>query len=293
MRIAIFNGFRFHYEMFGTVLDFLTSRNLAFDVYSETAYEMGWFRVYERYFGSIPIHPIKTYNSSNYDYVFLLTDDDRRFKRRYGAKVIMFEHIGERQVPCDTHRRIQMRHYVLRPSSPDTWMLPVWNIGPQPKYETLHVTAIGNNCPCNPDELQPYFKDIRNIQFTFINRTQAPTRFDHQAWAEYKNVTLLENIEAEQMLSVAAKSDWLLVLPKNASHYTDSMTALRPIAYGVHTPILMTAAWKESYGLGGISALDNSVDLEKPTPEFLEEFSKQREALFQRRERLLEEALGL
>ena len=294
MRIAIFNGFKFHYEMLGTVLDFLTSRKLQFDLYSESANEMGWFRVYERYFGSIPILPVRQYNPHNYDYVFLLTDDDKQYKRNYrGAKVIMFEHAGSRNVFRDTHTRIQLRQYATRdpPSSPDTWLLPLWNIQAYPKHESLHVTAIGNNCPCNPSELMPYFKDIRGLNFTFINRTRAPTVFDHDSWKSYTNVTLLEDIETERMLEHAGKADWLLILPKNAYQYKDAISATIPIAYGVSTPLLMTAEWKESYGYGGIATLDASVELEKPSSELLEEFFKERANMFQRRDRILEYSL--
>jgi hypothetical protein len=95
------------------------------------------------------------------------------------------------------------------------------------------------------------------------------------------------------MLEHAGKADWLLILPKNAYQYTDSISATIPIAYGVSTPILMTAEWKESYGYGGIKALDNTTDLEKPTVAILEEFAKERANLLERRNRILSESLGV
>ena len=294
-RIAIFNGFRFHYEMFGFVLDYLTTNNLPFDIFSETEGDMGWFRVYESRFGSRTIHPIRSFNQYNYDYVFLLTDDDTKYSKRWQhSKVIMFEHTGTRYVMRSVHRRLQLRQYTTRhpPSPEESWILPVWNIGYRDKDPAhIQITAIGNNCPCNPSELLPWFQDIRSVKFTFINRTPSPTIFDHASWTPYTNVTLLENIDAERMLEEASKADWLLLLPKNEHQYQDSISAILPIAYGVGTPILMKQEWLTAYGFGGIQALDPAHPTQKPSAAILEECEAMRDRLFERRDKILEECL--
>lgn len=296
-RIAIFNGFPFHYEMFGFVLEYLTKYNLPFDIFSETRNEMGWIRVYESRFGPLTFKPLREYNRYNYDYVFLLTDDDNKYKYAWvdGAKVIMFEHSGNRSVMRNTHRCIQLRQFVTRiiPSSPETWAFPVWNIGKRIKDPSIiKVVAVGNNCPCNPDELKPWFYDINTPRFVFINRNPAPTQFDHASWSAFPNIRILENIDASHMLEEVATADWLMLLPKNAYQYQIFISAIHPIAYGVGIPLLMKKEWIAAYNLGGIRPFDNTKPLEKPQEDLLREVEQTREQLIERRDKLLEESLS-
>ncbi len=296
-RIAIFNGFPFHYEMLGCVLEYLTNNKLTFDIFSETRNEMGWFRVYESRFGPLAVRHFREYNRYNYEYVFLLTDDDSRYGYRWfdGAKIIMFEHSGNRNVIRKTHRRIQLRQYITRtpPTSPDTWAMPVWNIRTRPKDpSTVKVVAVGNNCPCTPEELKPWFYDIKAPNFVFINRTLAPTRFDHASWTDYPNVRLLENIDADQMLEEVATADWLMLLPKNEYQYQTFISAIHPIAYGVGIPLLMKKEWISAYNLGGIRPFDATQPLTKPPEELLQEVVQTRKYLIARRDKLFEESLG-
>lgn len=293
-RIAIYNGFPFHYEMFGTVLEFLTQRGYEFDLYSETRDEMGWFAFYTRRFGDLPFKPLAAFDDAHYDYVFLLTDDDFRYKYFWTrAKVIMFEHSGRRNTSRMTWRRFQTREFTQRvpPSSPDTWVLPVWNIFQRPKTDILKIVAIGNNCPSHPDELTLWIIDISSPHFVFMNRRPAPTQFDHDAWKAFPNVTLLENTDATTMLEHAASADWILMLPKNELQFKHAISACIPVAYGVGTPLLLSKPWCEAYGLKGMCPLDPTSALTKPTAELMAEVFETQEALLKRRDFLFEESL--
>jgi hypothetical protein len=295
-RIAIFNGFSFHYEMFGCVLEFLTKNGLEFSIYSETANEMGWISFYESVFGTLAIQPINAYDSSKYDYVFLLTDDDYKYKVHWrSSKVILFEHYSRRHVLRPAHQRIQIRHFKSRtPASPiNTWAFPVWDICKMPKANhDVQIVGIGNTCPKNPDELRPWFKDITLPKFIFINRDPSPTIFEHDLWAPYSNVTLLTNIDARKMLEIAASADWLLIIPKNGNQLYDSISATMPIAYGVGTPLLMAKEWCEIYDFGGMIPLDPSNAIEKPTEAVMKELFETKEALINRRDSLFAESLS-
>lgn len=293
-RIAIFNGFPFHYEMFGFVLEYLTNLNLSFDIFSETRDEMGWIHVYEtRFARSFPFQNIKEYNPIKYDYLILLTDDDSLLRWSDGAKIIMFEHSGIRTVRQKPYRRIQLRQFVNRVpfSSPDTWCLPVWNIRQRPKELGVKVVAVGNNCPCNPEELKPWIYDIRAPTFVFINRNPAPTKFDHASWEDYPNVRLLENINADQLLEEVATADWAILLPKNEYQHKTFISAILPIAYGVGVPILMKREWIPAYNMGGMRPLDNTVSLTKPSEQLLAEVIQTRKELLKRRDKILTECL--
>lgn len=290
-KIAIFNGFPFHYEMFGTVLEYLRNRSIAFDIFSETKNEMGWISVYESCFGKLDFRPLRDYNRYSYDFVFLLTDDDNKYSYKWndGAKIIMFEHSGIRNVLRKTHYRIQLRQLVN-----NQWCFPIWNIRQKPKDNSIiKVVALGNNCPSNPDELKSWFYDINMPTFVFINRYPAPTKFDHSSWLNYPNVHLLENVDADKMLEEAATADWLMLLPKNELQHKSIISAVHPIAYGVGVPLLMKKDWIPDYNLGGIRPFDNTVPLNKPSDELLKEVIQTRNDLLTRRDKILTESLTL
>jgi hypothetical protein len=86
-KVAIYNGFKFHYETIGHVIEYCKSRQYELVVYSETDYSWGWFE----YYGIEPKDP-KEYTHNGFDRVFLLTDDDWSFPVTPDEKIICIEH---------------------------------------------------------------------------------------------------------------------------------------------------------------------------------------------------------
>lgn len=84
MRFAAYNGFPFHFELIGHILEYC---NRDVDVYSGTHGSMGWIE----YYGISPI-PLLEFDESKYDWIFLLTDDDWSFPNVDPAKVICIDH---------------------------------------------------------------------------------------------------------------------------------------------------------------------------------------------------------
>jgi hypothetical protein len=305
MRVAIFNGFNFHYEMFGFALDYCFSRGITPILHTPTDASYGWFEEYAaRFEKTLDIRPPESYTPSDYDAVFVLTDDDNRYLKRWRSakacpRVLFFEHYARRHIMAYTTVHIPLRYYSCRAGAdPDAWMFPVWNpratVTPADDG-VVRVVSIGNNCPLTPEELAPWFYSLRgSIEFTFINRIHAPTMLDPAKWAEYPNIRICLNIPTSAMLSAVEHTDWLLMLPRNDIQKHDSISAIIPLAYSFRKPLLVAADWVDTYGMqGGLVALDPTRPLEKPDAACMAALDAQREALFARRDAILTKHLGL
>jgi hypothetical protein len=88
MKVAVYNGFPFHYETIGHVIDYCKLRGHELVVYSKVENSWGWFD----YYGIMPL-PVEKYNHKEFDHVFLLTDDDWSFPLTPDEKIICIEHV--------------------------------------------------------------------------------------------------------------------------------------------------------------------------------------------------------
>lgn len=305
MRVAIFNGFNFHYEMFGFALDYCFSRGITPVLHTPTDCSYGWFEEYAtRFQKTLDIRSPESYTPSDYDAVLVLTDDDKYYLKRWRRarecpRVLLFEHYAHRHIMAYTTVHIPLRYYSGRAGAdPDMWMFPVWNpraTATPVDDGVVRVVSIGNNCPLTPEELARWFHSLCGpIEFTFINRTPAPTMLDPAKWTDYPNIHICLNIPTSAVLSAVEQADWLLMLPRNGIQKHDSISAIVPFTYSFRKPLLVAADWVETYGMqGGLVALDPTRPLEKPDAACIAALDAQREALFARRDAILTKHLGL
>ena len=87
MKVAVYNGLPCHYDTIGHISEYCTLRGHELVVYSKTEQSWGWFD----YYGISPL-PVEQYTHKEFDYVFLLTDDDWSFPLTPDEKIICIEH---------------------------------------------------------------------------------------------------------------------------------------------------------------------------------------------------------
>jgi hypothetical protein len=295
MKIALFNSFPFHYEVFGFLLEFLQKCANPPNVYTNSARELGWFELYKTRFSLEP-KPIESFDHTVYDMVFLLTDDDFTYKLEWThPKLIILEHCAKRFIDRPVFARLQIRQFFTRvpPSSPDTWIMPVWDLKPIVKNNIrTRVVCLGNNFPVYTYELMDMFPNFEDIDFTYINRKDPWIPYNNSIWDDYDNVTIIEECSTDNMLNIARSADWLLLAPRNPDHMAISLSAIVPLAYSIGTPMLMTEAWADAHKLRGIGVLKFQ-DISKPTPALLSEFNAERKTLFARRNKILSSITGI
>lgn len=297
MRICLFNGFPFHYDFFGFVLEYLFARGKDdVVVFTGTKNSMGWMDVYEKAFGR-PLHirPISEFKDTEWDYVFLLTDDDKEYKQSWThAKVIMFEHSAIRRTPHPAvYKHMQIRHFTIRaPPSPEhTWTLPIWDYKCGPKRQRkprTQIAIIGNNLPTRPYEFIDLLPNFYDLDIVYVNRKESWIKYDYEPWEEFSNFHIKLDVDASELIQIIHDADWLILPPFNQHHQIVTIASMVMLGYSIGTPILMTKAYAESYGYGGIGVLDYETDVVQPSSEFMAAFEKQRKELFKRRDRVLD-----
>ena len=293
MKFCIFNSLPQHHEMFAYVLDYFKSSNKPIDVYTNKTNDYGWLKFYEKKFSVISWFPISFFNPDAYDYVFLLTDDDRGYQPFWNDKtrVIVVEHDGKRKLDYRSYFTIQTRQFKLRnpPSDPNTWVLPIWNNEFYEKFDKLTVLSIGN--ASNKINLPALFKNFSDIQFILVDR-----HMDTGALPAQPNVTRYNSLEASRLVEFAAKAHYIVFWPTTAfsqEHMHNSMSGSFPLAYSVGTHLLIPESFIEPLGLDGIVGIEGSIHLEKPDEALYSRFLVQRTDLLKRRDTLFNSLFGL
>jgi hypothetical protein len=283
MKVAVINGFHFHYEMIGHVLDYCKNKLIEVDCYTNMQSDMGWFSLYNEYYNISQWFSLSNFIPSKYEYTFILTDDDGFYNKSWNTqtKIIVIEHCSTRQLKLPAYKTLQIRQFNHRipQSDPNAWVVPIWDFRPSDKYTDLTVTCIGGCSPRNKTDLTSIFSNFIKIQFNIINRYNV---FD----TSLPNVKIYNSIDTNEMLTIAAKSHYILLLPNyNSSHKDISMSASIPIAYSVGTPILMSQSFAIAYGYKGIVVLSESLmNLTYPTEEQMNHYREGKNDLRKQRD---------
>ena len=164
MKIAIFNGFAFHYEMFGYLIDYFKGAEI--HLYTEQKNNMEWFRYYLSIFPKIfKLFHYTTFSPSSYDIVVLLTDDDPDWRHNnwVSPRTLCIDHHSTNRRPSIPEiRHIGTRFFNDRPTL--SWCLPVFRmIDVSTKKNIVKrdtVMCIGNNIN---EKLFTWGKDMKYI----------------------------------------------------------------------------------------------------------------------------------
>lgn len=222
MRIAIFNSFPFHYEVFGYIIYYCYLNKYKLSIYTEEKYNMGWFMFYNKLFSSGNSYELtfKHYTKFeeenqkyNFDLIFLITDDDPLFEVRW----------MNRRVICINHyyicRRIDWFHCIgTRPFTENliNWAIPCIPIFSYSNKvisndnEFMHVAIVGggnlndnsydinimNRLTCNKKIIIHVISRLIKCDFTLLSSNIEIKKY--------------ESIPTDQMYSILSKCNYLL-----------------------------------------------------------------------------------
>ena len=210
MKIAAYNGFPFHYEMFGYVIDYCVDKNIELTIYTTSDNNMDWLKFYLDTYGScFKLKNNKSFQIENeYDKIILLTDDDKSFKDEWikilGPKMICVDHDKmNRRDSIETH--IGTRFLINRPCL--DWVLPIYRMidtETKKSISTKTVIVIGN---VNTRYFKlKQFEDFENINFILIDRY-----LNINGYNGYKNVSCYNSISTIDMLNTIKCSDYIYI----------------------------------------------------------------------------------
>ena len=212
-KIALFNGFAFHYEMIGYLIEYCVFKNIQLDIYTETVDNMDWLKFYLLTFpkNSFKLKKIQDYkHNNNYTKVILLTDDDFHFKDQWiNEKIMCIDHDKyNRREKINIH--IGTRFYPIRPNL--DWALQVYkmiDIQEKIKISKNNIVVIGNNVRYFKPEYIHKIKNFEEYNFIFIDR-YIDTYLDLK-FKNLPNITIYNKLSTIDMLKILKENSYMFL----------------------------------------------------------------------------------
>jgi len=272
MKIAIFNGFNFHFEMFGYIIEYCLLKNIKLDIFTQLELDLGWLSFYQKFLiknnKDISIKNVKEYPVNNdYDHIILTTDDDRFFPDMLiNEKFICIDHYHK-------IRRFSVPYHITTRKFPSRkfgdWALPVYkitDISEKNSKSKKQVVCLGRFCPKNMNEFSSYFgNDFENINFHFVDRHIESKLANYKT---YKNVTCYNKLETQELINLFISSDYIFITEDNKDHINESMSAAVPLALNCLCQLIMPQKMKDSYGFKSVIGYEKGSILKLDKPDF-------------------------
>jgi hypothetical protein len=227
--ILIYNGFPFHYEMIGCMLEYCKKNDIHATLVNKCENEE-WLHLYKQKFSFTDLSELPCLDVFNL--IVLLTDDDMTFPDSFITyRTVCIDHYYLNRRPSISH------HLPISPfyEGITQYVFPVFSyISYEEKLTLVQrpiLTFLGDaTLPPNRET----FKRIENIEdfdIYIINRSIG--------WKDYRgmeNVYLFENIGAREMFSLLSKTTYLCYIPnscKNAGEQSKnrSISACFPLSF--------------------------------------------------------------
>ena len=216
--LAILNGFPFHYEMFGYILNYATNNNMFVDIYTNTDNNLGWFDFYSCKFHNFKIINIDIFfniDKNRYKYIFLTTDDDSCFMNKNISyeNIIIINHYWK----IRNHFREKYLNCAPFKDSNLDFCYPIYPIfKSHDKEQNNIITIIGGG------GRSKYNIDIIN-RFCIINKTQITLNFITRNFNETLliglsnkfKVNIYSDLETNKMIDILKQTNYVYVTFSN------------------------------------------------------------------------------
>lgn len=245
MKLAIFNGLPYHFEMYGYILQYCHTNGHTLTIYSRDDTH-NWIEFYKKLFPSLQWKSwtsfIHEYNV--YDFIIVTTDDDRSFTLQNANNIICIDH----------------RFNVRRPS-----VDPFYHIATRPFAENLRKWAL----PCYPivqtvQDKMKYLTATRGVHIvvlgsmdyhiTRINRLTSPSKitlhFVSRQISKEKlsllrktfHVRVYENVSTQTMMELLYTSQYMICDVHTNDDHTNgiSMSGSIPLAFSTLNQLIIS-----------------------------------------------------
>jgi hypothetical protein len=258
--ICIVNGFPFHYEMFGYIIEYCVHRRMPLDIYTETKNNYGWLSFYENNVCSlIKFYPISKFTVNNsYRRVILTTDDDPVLKDEWiTEKIIAIDHNENLRRPRIKYH-ISTRWFESRPTT--DYILPAFRLitlEEKQRFSRPAVVCLGGNTELSIAKFKKLFSNFETTEFWFVDRKAEPKKF-----REYPNIHCVKQMDTTEMLDLCKKSHWMFISDEKKTHMKKSMSAAIMLGFSCLCRILMTAEMNVNYKYKSVQESTNTIMLD-------------------------------
>lgn len=274
MRIAIFNGFLFHYEMFGYLIYFCRKMKYDLTVYWGIGHDHGYGELYRRVFSDYPfeIRPAREFlgmsaqQRSVFDIVFLITDDDYEFDKsneENNRRTICIEHSYKNRCPQLTNK------IATRPFADEylrDWALPCYpilrsinkNLALIRDRDIIHIAIIGSTTGnYNTAVMNRIRYHDKLICFHVISRDVDRSQFDGLENQEQLNT--YKNIDTLYMMRVIDSCQFVLTDHVLDDKYEkEQMSGSIPMAFSMLVPLIISSKTNQYYGFKNAIEFDKT-----------------------------------
>jgi len=260
-KIAVYNGFPFHYEMFGYLIDWSISRGITLDIYTNNQHDMGCFDFHVKQFGPrfnvFPCVELTTQKLDSYRRLILTTDDDWYFPRQFPnisehnlGKIVSIEHDNWNRTKFG-NPKIGTRFFISRPEMP--WAIPTYRlISPEEKRARLQgkirIAAVGNGFL--PGYRMYDFGGEHfvgdNLEFHVISREIDPTCF-----SGFRNIHFHSELDTSTLVEVLKDSHYVFHYPDKRKIFR-AITGVMLLAPGCLAKSIICRESLHYYLMGGI-----------------------------------------
>jgi len=264
-KIAIFNGFPFHYEMFGYVIDYCLYKNIELDIYTETTNNMEWLKFYLLTFPtkSFTLKKLSAYQPNNqYSKILLLTDDDFVFKNSWiNNKVICIDHANiNRRPQINTH--IGVRYFVDRPYLDYcSQVYKIIDVETKRRISTKNIVIIGNNARYFTKKHINMIKNFEDYNYIFIDRNL--DTFLDVSFKLYKNFKFYNSISTIDLIQILKESDYIFITDI-ANKIVDKISGSIPLALNCLCTLIMPIEMNKYYNYKSVITYKNEINITLP-----------------------------
>lgn len=288
--ILIYNGFPFHYEMIGFILDFCNTYDITATLVN--TYMDNWIDVYsQKYTFHYKYTLPRREELQHYLLIFVLTDDDMSFPNDYvNNNVVCIDHV-------DRNRRENIKYHIpitAYNENIQNYILPTFKyVDYDTKMTILQnasrpiITILGNSTLPDNMDMFSLIQNFGDFDIYIINRSVPRDRF----YASLPNVYLFENIMAEEMMRFLVSSTYVFYYPNTtANAYNQinnkAITAAMPMSFSTGCKLVIPKKMNTFLQLTSVVTYENEPIWLETAPSFVEVF-EERNRLIQIRDRTM------
>jgi mannosyltransferase OCH1-like enzyme len=268
MKLAIFNGFHFHYEMFGSIINFCNMHNHELIVYTELTYNYNWFAFYKEHFTDVNCdfrHYTLFENEKDiekFDLVIVTTDDDYKFKEEWITENVM----------CIEHDERTRRHTIVKRMSTKPhiknyrkWGLPTFPIVDTNETltdnEYVNIVILGQTDPSISYDINVINRLHHPSKKIVIHAVSRYVGFEHyQGIRDDIFLKIYRGIDTFDMIKLLKSSDYIFTDNKkniNMDHY---MSGAIPLSFSVLVPLIISKQTNNSYCFRNVIEFDKDTN---------------------------------
>jgi hypothetical protein len=269
--ISIFNGFPFHFEVFGVFLNYIytyISTPCVVRIYTNLDDRLRWLDFYKTKYPALEIFPHSEFSDSVFNessYIILGTDDDKSFSPTFvklpnaNKKLICYDHHISLRAPHIYHH-ITTRpfpHDMMRKSTPYIYpVYPMISLAEKQTVldaeETINIIVVGGTY--NTNHYWRYLMKSNNlndgrIRIFYIHR-HCPAvwaKMDKYVKSICVKTELCEECETERMYSLLKRSHYMLILTDSDNFVHQSCSGTIGLAFSTGCRLIMPRIYNTDY----------------------------------------------